>query len=76
MSAINTLASQNVIILTRTRCAHAHVCVPEVVQRVPVPRVRAKWRVEAEPDGSRRLVRHWFKEETSVQSSGRSRSSH
>jgi hypothetical protein len=74
MSAISTFAFRNVIIFPGSRCACAHVCVPEVIQQAPAPGVRAKWTVETEQDGSRRLVQHWFREETSVESSRRSRS--
>ena len=66
MSAINTLAFQNVMFLPRTGSACACTFAEETVRQTHQPVVTARWTMEANPDGTRRLVRHWFKNETQV----------
>ena len=66
MSAINTFAFQNVMFLPRTGCACACVFAEETVRQTHEPVVTARWTVETNPDGTRRLVRHWFKNATKV----------
>lgn len=65
MSAINTFAFQNLMI-ARTRSASMCVFTEETVRQTHEPVVTARWTVETNPDGTRRLVRHWFKNETKV----------
>jgi hypothetical protein len=38
----------------------------EAVRQTHDPVVTARWTMETNPDGTRRLVRHWFKNETKV----------
>jgi hypothetical protein len=38
----------------------------ETVRQTHEPVVTARWTMETNPDGTRRLVRHWFKNETKV----------
>ena len=66
MSAINTFAFQNLMLIPRTRCACKWVFADETVRQTHAPVVTARWAVETDPDGTRRLVRHWFKNETKV----------
>lgn len=59
MAAINLLTFPGVFTLPHTGCTsvcgHAETHVP--VMRVPV--VSARWTVEINRDGTRRLVEHW-----------------
>ena len=64
MSAINTFAFQNIMFLPRTGCAYACVFAEETVRQTREPVVTSRWTVETNLDGTRRLVRHWFKNET------------
>ena len=66
MSAINTFAFQKVMFLPRT--GHAGACMfgEETVPHTHAPVVTARWTMETNSDGTRRLVRHWFKNETKV----------
>ena len=66
MSAINTFALQNVMLLSRTGCACAGMFAEETVRQTHEPVVTARWTMETNPDGTRRLMRHWFKNETKV----------
>ena len=66
MSAINTFAFQNLMLIPRTRSASMCVFTEESVRQTHEPVVTARWTVETNPDGTRRLVRHWFKNETKV----------
>jgi hypothetical protein len=66
MSAINTFAFQNVLFLPRTGYACACMFAEEAVRQTHDPVVTARWTMETNPDGTRRLVRHWFKNETKV----------
>ena len=63
MSAINTFAFQNVLFLPRTGCAYLCRFAEETVRQRHEPAVTARWTMETNPDGTRRLVRHWFKSE-------------
>ena len=63
MSAINTFAFQNVMFLPRTGYACACMFAEETVPQTHEPGVTARWTMETNPDGTRRLVRHWFKNE-------------
>ena len=66
MSAINTFAFQNVMFLPRTGCACGCMLAEEAVRQTLEPVVTARWTMETNSDGTRRLVRHWFKNETKV----------
>jgi hypothetical protein len=66
MSAINTFAFQNVMFLPRTGSAYAWMFAEETARQTHEPVVTARWTMEINPDGTRRLVRHWFKNETKV----------
>lgn len=66
MSAINTFAFQNVMFLPRTGYACACMFAEGTVRQRHEPVVTARWTMETNPDGTRRLVRHWFKNETKV----------
>jgi len=66
MSAINTFAFQNVLFLPHTGCACASMFAEETVRQTHGPVVTARWTMETNPDGTRRLVRHWYKNETQV----------
>lgn len=61
MSAIYTIAFQNYLCqpLTQRAC----VCVPaeEAMRQPVVPVVTARWQLETDNDGNRRLVRHWLR---------------
>ena len=63
MSTINTFAFQNAMFLPRTGYACACMFAEETFQQTHEPAVTARWTVETNPDGTRRLVRHWFKSE-------------
>ena len=63
MSAINTFDFQNVMFLPRTAYACACMFAEETVPHTHAPVVTARWTMETNPDGTRRLVRHWFKNE-------------
>jgi len=64
MSAINTFAFQNLVFLPRPGCACTCVFAEETVRQTHEPVVTARWTMETNPDGTKRLVRHWFKNET------------
>jgi hypothetical protein len=66
MSAINTFAFQNLMISPRTGCACACLFAEETAQQTREPVVTARWTMETSPDGTRRLARHWYKNETKV----------
>ena len=66
MSAINTFAFQNVMLLPRTGSACACMFAEETARQTLEPVVTARWTMETDPDGTRRLVCHWFKNETKV----------
>jgi hypothetical protein len=59
MSAINVLTLSNVAFLPRTcrECVRDHADTHVPVTRVPI--VSARWSVETNDDGSRRLVERW-----------------
>lgn len=61
MSAINTFAFQNFLCTSHTSCACVCFIAPESRQTPRQPVVTARWQLETSSDGSRRLVRHWFK---------------
>lgn len=63
MSAINTFAFQNFLCLPHTNRACLCVFAEENVHVHHEPVVTARWSLETTPDGNRRLVRHWFKNE-------------
>ena len=60
MSAINALTLLGAFVLLQTccegDCGHGEMHVP--VTRTPI--VSARWTVEINSDGTRRLVAHWF----------------
>ena len=66
MSAINTFAFQNLMLIPRTRGSSLCVFMEETVRQTHEPVVTARWTVETNPDGTRRLMRHWFKNKTKV----------
>jgi len=66
MSAINTFAFQNLMLTAHPRCACTCVFAELTVRQRHEPVVTARWRVETNPDGTRRIVRHWFKNGTKV----------
>lgn len=61
MSAINTFAFQNFLCSPRTSRACLCMFAEETVHVHHEPAVTARWSLETSSDGSRRLVRHWFK---------------
>ena len=63
MSAINTFAFQNLMLIPRTRCACTCMFGEETVRQTNEPVVTARWTMETNPDGTKRLVWHWFKNE-------------
>ena len=56
MSAINTFAFQNVMLLPRTGSACACMFAEETARQTLEPVVTARWTMETDPDGTRRLV--------------------
>jgi len=74
MSAINTFAFQNVIGFSRTRRACAWVFAEQTLQPTQEPVVTARWTVETDQNGARRLVRHWFSNEAARESVADNRS--
>lgn len=61
MSAIHTLTFHNVLVFPRTRCACVRIVAEDVIEQLRLPVVSPRWNVEIGPDGTRRLVQHWFK---------------
>ena len=61
MSAIHTLTFHNILVFPRTHCASVRVIAEDVIEQPRIPVVSPRWSVETGPDGARRLVQHWFK---------------
>ncbi len=60
MSAI-TLTFHNVIVFPRTRSVWIRTFAEDVSKQPRTPVVSPKWTVETGPDGTGKLVQHWFK---------------